>query len=321
MTLEMQIVAAVVLDLVAGDPRYLPHPVRAMGWAAQGLEAPLRRKLPPRAAGIIATLVVVGLAGGTAYGALAAARWVHPRAAEALGVVLIYTSIAAHDLARHSHRVYRALRAGDLPAARQAVGRIVGRDTDRLDEAGVVRAAVESVAENAVDAVTAPLFYAVLFGPVGAVVYRAINTLDSTFGYKDERYAKFGWASARLDDVANYIPARLTAPLMSLAAGILCGSGAASLRVLWRDGRNHSSPNAGLSEAAVAGALGLQLGGVSFYGGEPVAKPTLGDASRQPQPQDIVRANGLMFAATALFLVACLAARMAALAAWSTWRG
>ncbi len=158
------------------------------------------------------------------------------------------------------------------------MGAIVGRDTDRLDEAGVTRAAVESVAESTVDGVTAPLMFAVVAGPVGAMVYRAINTLDSLFGHQDERYGQFGWAAARIDDVANYVPARCTAPLVCLAALLLRLRPRLAWRTLLRDGRNHTSPNAGLTEAAMAGALGVQLGGVNYYDGQPLEKPTIGEA-------------------------------------------
>ena len=175
--------------------------------------------------------------------------------------------------------VFRPLAAGNLVEARRRVGAIVGRDTDRLDEAGVVRAAVESVAESTVDGVTAPLFFAAVAGPVGAMVYRAVNTLDSMFGHQDDAYRRFGWAAARIDDLANYLPARLTAPLLCLAALLLrLAVRAGAARSLLRDGRNHASPNSGLAEAAMAGALGVQLGGLTYYDGQPLEKPTIGDA-------------------------------------------
>ena len=225
----------------------------------------------------LSTYIVVGAA---AWGAIRLAAVVHPLAGDVVSILIIYTTIAARDLARHSMAVYRSLAAGDLVEARRRVGAIVGRDTDRLDEAGVVRAAVESVAESTVDGVTAPLLFAVVAGPVGAIVYRAVNTLDSMFGHQDERYRQFGWAAARIDDLANYIPARLTAPLMCVAALLLRLRPGSALRTLLRDGRKHASPNAGLTEAAMAGALGVQLGGVNYYDGQPLEKPTIGDADR-----------------------------------------
>ncbi|MBM4044577.1 MAG: cobalamin biosynthesis protein CobD [Planctomycetes bacterium] len=310
MKLEWQILAAVALDLLLGDPRWLPHPVRGIGWLAQRLEPVTRKLLWPRLAGIVTALTVIGVAGLCAYGLIALGKRLHPLAGDVVSILIIWTTIAARDLARHSTAVYRALAAGDLAEARKRLSMMVGRDTERLDEPEVARAAVESVAESIVDGVTAPLFFAVVAGPVGAMVYRAINTLDSTFGYKDERYLKFGWASARIDDAANFIPARLTAPLVAVAAALLRERPAASLQILWRDARNHASPNAGFAEAAMAGALGVQLGGLNYYAGEPEPKPTIGDHVEPLARGHIPRANALMFATTVLFLTMCLAARV-----------
>ena len=184
-----------------------------------------------------------------------------------------------------------------------------------------MRAAVESVAESLVDGVTAPLFFAVLGGPVGALVYKAINTLDSTFGYRTERYLRFGWASARADDAANFIPARLTAPLVALAALLQGRSPARALRVWWRDGRKHESPNAGLSEAAVAGALNVQLGGLNYYAGEALAKPAIGDPGEPLRRGHIWRANLLMFASAALALLLYMGLRLGALELWKGYMG
>src|SRR5450830_841706 len=278
MNLTYQILAAVALDLLVGDPRWLPHPVRGIGWLAQRLERPTRCLIRnEKAAGIVTVLLVVLTAGVSAWGLIYIAGLCHPLAADLVSIILIYTTIAARDLARHSGAVFRALAAGNLGAARQCVAKIVGRDTAQLDEAGVARAAVECVAESTVDGVTAPLFFAILAGPVGAVMYRAINTLDSTFGYTNDRYIRFGWAAARLDDLANYLPSRVTAPLIGLAAAILGRRPMQSWRILRRDGRKHASPNAGLPEAAMAGALGIQLGGLNYYDGEPLEKPAIGE--------------------------------------------
>jgi len=305
---ELLVIIAFLLDLVLGDPVWLPHPVRWIGRFAAGLESPLRRVIrPERLAGIFAVLLVLGATGATAFLAVWAARFWHPLAGDLVSVILLYTCFAGCDLARHSGRVYRALDAGDLPEARRRVGLLVGRDTENLDEPEVVRAAVESVAENMVDGVTAPIFFAVLGGPVGAMVYKAINTLDSTFGYKNERYLRFGWASARLDDVANWLPARLTAPLVAVAAALLGLRPAGAWRMFRRDGRNHPSPNSGLTEAAVAGALGVQLGGVNSYFGKPSERPRMGDPLESLQRRHILRVNRLMLLASALFLLALAA--------------
>jgi adenosylcobinamide-phosphate synthase len=321
MRLEHQILVAVGLDLALGDPRWLPHPVRGIGWLAWRLEALTRRWLgDTRTAGAVAALAIYALAGGVVWALIHGAAAVHPLAGDVASIVVIYTTIAARDLAGHSMAVFRSLAGGDLAEARRRVGAIVGRDTDRLDEAGVVRATVESVAESTVDGVTAPLFYAAVAGPVGAMVYRAINTLDSMFGHQDERYRRFGWAAARLDDLANYLPARCTAPLVCVAAVLLRQSPVGSLRMLLRDGRKHASPNAGLTEAAMAGALGVELGGVTYYDGQPLHKPTIGEATVPLAAEHIRMANAVMFVTAGLFLTLCLAARAAVPHLWELWR-
>jgi adenosylcobinamide-phosphate synthase len=310
--LKYQILIAVLVDLLLGDPRWLPHPVRLMGRVAGTLETVSRRLIRwPRLAGAVTTWSLILASGAAAWTVLFVAKQAHPFLGDVVAIVLIYTTIAAKDLAIHGLKVYRPLSAGDLAEARRQVSMLVGRDTERLDETGVARAAVESIAENVVDGVTAPLFFAALFGPIGAVVYRATNTLDSMFGYKNERYARFGWASARLDDVANYLPARLTGPLVALAALLLGERPIGSLRILLRDGKAHTSPNAGLPEAAFAGALGVQLGGPSFYFGqsEPVEKPTIGEPLQPLEAEHIRRASRLMIATAVLTAIALVGAR------------
>ena len=321
MNLTYQILAAVVLDLLVGDPRWLPHPVRGIGWLAQRLERPMRRLIRnAKAAGMVTVLLVVSISGASAWGAIRIAGICHPLAADIVSVILIYTTIAAHDLKRHSCAVFRALAAGDLEQARRRVAEIVGRDTAHLDEAGVARAAVECVAESTVDGITAPLFFAILAGPVGAMIYRAINTLDSTFGYTSDRYILFGWAAAKLDDLANYLPSRVTAPLIGLAAALLCQHPVHSWRILRRDGRKHASPNAGLPEAAMAGALGIQLGGLNYYDGEPLAKPAIGEPIVPLAANHILAANTVMFVTLALFLALGLAVRGEVVHVWHVWR-
>ena len=271
------ILAAVTLDTVLGDPRWLPHPVKLMGGFARFLEAPLRRNIPDeRVAGIVAAAAVIGVSTAGAVAGTQGAKRLHPAFGDLVSALLLWTAIAPKDLADHALRVHAALEAGDLPAARTAVGMMVGRDVDALDEAGVVRAAVESVAENTVDGVISPLFYAFVGGVPAAVAYKAASTLDSTFGYKNERYLHFGWASARSDDVANYVPARLTVPLKAAAAALLRLDPRGLLATVRRDGRKHASPNSGLAEAAMAGALGVRLGGPVSRGGIPIVAPLLG---------------------------------------------
>ena len=307
--LEYQILIAILLDQLFGDPRWLPHPVRIIGAACMWCERITRALLPPLAAGISSVILVLALTGATTWGMIAGATLLHPWLGTAASIVILYTTIAARDLVRHSTEVHAALQNGDLPEARKRVGMIVGRDTANLDQAGVTRAAVESVAESMVDGVTAPLFFALLGGPVGAMLYKAVNTMDSMFGYKNAQYRKFGWAAARLDDLANFIPARLTSLMIPAASFPLRLDPKRSLLTLLRDRFAHASPNSGHTEAAVAGALGVQLGGPNSYFGTVMEKPAIGDATRPLEPQDILRANHLMLLASALTLLVCLALR------------
>jgi adenosylcobinamide-phosphate synthase len=313
MEIAVYIISALIADALIGDPRWLPHPVRLIGRGALAVELPLRRIIPgPRAAGIAAAATIVIGTGLAGFFFLRGAFLLHPWLGHALSVYLIYASIAARDLSRHSSRVCRFLTKGDLPGARNAVAMMVGRDTDRLDEKGVVRAAVESVAENIVDGVTAPLLYAAIGGPMGAIVYRAVNTLDSTFGYKNERYLKFGWAAARLDDLANWLPARLTAPFVASAACILGMSGRQSWLIMIRDRRRHASPNSGYTEAAVAGALGVQFGGRGYYFGKATDKPLIGEPRAVLIPRRIPETNRIMWVTVLSYTAFCLAARLLA---------
>ena len=306
--LEYQIGAALLLDLLLGDPRWLPHPVRFMGWLALVLEDFCRRLVQnQRLAGSLAVLGVLAITGSAVAALLAGAGMLHPLARDLASIYLLFTSVATRALLKHSAAVYQALHAGDLAEARQRVAMIVGRDTAGLDEAGVARAAVESVAESTVDGITAPLFFAALGGPLGAMLYKAVNTMDSTFGYKNERYLHFGWAAARLDDLANLLPARLTGLLVVAAARLLGHDAGASFAILRRDRLKHASPNSGHTEAAVAGALGIALGGANYYFGKLVEKPTIGTASRPITADHIRQANRLTLVTVALAAALLLA--------------
>lgn len=300
MSLEIAIFMALLLGALFGDPRWLTHPVRWLGRFAQLLENPARRLLPARATGVATATAVIGAAVSMSYLLLLLAESIHQLVVDLVTILLLYLTFAAGDLALHAHNVLNALSEGDLVEARKRAGMMVGRDTQSLDECGVIRSTVESVAENTVYGETAPLFYAYLFGPVGAMAYKAINTLDSTFGYRDQQYRLFGWASARIDDLANWLPARLTALLLPITAAAIWQRASASLRILLRDGRKHSSPNSGLSEAAFAGALGVQLSGVSFYHGEPIEKPTLGDPLVPLEQNHIRQVTTVMWLTTLL---------------------
>lgn len=303
---------AILLDLILGDPHWMPHPVRWMGAMIAGLENMLRDLLPKtpggeRLGGILMALLV----GGAFCGGSALLLWglalISPWLAWGVEVWLTYQLLAARALERESMAVYPCLIGGDLPAARTAVSRIVGRDTQSLDEAGVAKAAVETVAENTCDGVVAPLIFLWLGGLPLGMLYKAVSTMDSMVGYRNARYQFFGWAGARLDDLFNLIPARLAGLSMCLAAAVLPGySGRGALRVFLRDRKQHKSPNSAHTEAACAGALGIQLAGDASYGGKLVKKPTLGDQLRPVEPQDIPRACRLMYA-DALVVLALLA--------------
>jgi adenosylcobinamide-phosphate synthase len=312
--LEQQIVAAMALDAVLGDPRWLPHPIRALGALAARTEALTRRAIPAeRAAGVLTVLIVVGAAGGAVVLLVRAAGALHPAVGDAVSIALLATTLAARDLAGHALAVFRPLGRGDLQQARARAALMVSRETAGLDEGETARAAVESVAENTVDGVTAPLLFAVVGGPAAAMMYKAVNTLDSMFGYKTERYLKFGWASARLDDAVNYLPARITAALVPVAAALTGGRPLGAWRCLLRDGRKHPSPNSGLTEAAMAGALGVRLGGVSTYFGVSSTKPFLGEPLEPLGRAHIRRAVVLMAATYLLAALVLLGLRWAGL--------
>ena len=311
-TPEFLLGLAFLLDLIVGDPQKYPHPVRAIGFFAMKTEAVLRsfRKVSLRVAGIVAVIIVVGGSAGAGYAVLKLCGLFHPFLENAATVVMIYFSIAARDLAVHANAVKKPLESGQLTLARENVGMIVGRDTATMQESDVALAAVESVAESTVDGVTAPLLYALLFGPVGAIAYKAVNTLDSSFGYKNERYREFGWASARFDDLVNYLPSRLTVPCIAAAAALLrlrCGDVFPSV---FTTAEKHASPNAGYPEAAFAGALGVRFGGPRSYGGEKHNLPYLGIGQGSCSTVTIEQAIRLMFVVSGIFLGAGIALRM-----------
>lgn len=298
--------AAIILDWLLGDPPWLPHPVVAIGRLIQLLEPPLRRMVRSKLFGGLLLLVfTVGTTIIATTLILKAAYAVSPAAGFLLAVILSWNCLAARSLQRESGLVAKALEGGDIPLARKQLSFIVGRDTAELTEAEIWRGTVETVAENTADGVIAPLFCLMLGGPVLGLAYKAVNTLDSMVGYKNEKYLLFGRASARCDDLLNFIPARLTGILMVLTAPFVGLTTKNSWRIMLRDGRNHSSPNSGIPEAAAAGALGVQLGGANYYFGKLVEKPTIGDPV---SPLDLKAWQGavrLMYGAEVLLL--CLA--------------
>ena len=291
-----------VLDLLLGDPEKLLHPVVVMGKVISRLEKILRAGFPKtprgeRAAGfVLALLLPVGTLAVTIL-ALWAVGLIHPVLRFALGVFWGWQALALKGLNMESKRVYTALTTGTIEDARKAVSRIVGRDTQRLDEAGVL----------------APLFYLLLGGAPLALCYKAINTMDSMIGYKNERYLSFGRCAAKLDDAANWLPARLSALLLVLASALLGEDAQGAWRIWRRDRRNHASPNSAQTEAAMAGALGIQLAGPAWYFGEKYDKPTIGDAKRPVEPNDILRADRLLYGGGVLGLV------LLGLVRWVVW--
>lgn len=274
--------AAYALDLAAGDPVWMPHPVRCIGCGIVLLEGLLRRfaKTPfmERLSGVLLCIVIAGLAYGLSAALLYISRLYSIYIYSTLSVFFVWTSLAVRSLHTEASEVARSLKEEGIVCARARLARIVGRDTENLTEAEVLRAAAESVAENTSDGIVAPLFYLALGGPALMLAYKAVSTLDSMVGYKNRRYIRFGWFSARADDIANYIPARLTALLMVIASFMLGYNWKGSLKTLIRDGRNHPSPNSGMPEAAVAGALGVRFGGRASYGGVESVKPFIGGA-------------------------------------------
>ena len=310
------VAAGFLLDLLLGDPYWMPHPVRWMGAAIVRLERLLRRLFPDtprgrRAAGVVLAILLPLLAFGLSLGVLLLCGLVSPWLRFAVETFWCYQVVATKALRVESTKVRRELERGDLLAARRAVSMIVGRDTDCLTEEGVAKAAVETVAENSSDGVIAPLFYLAIGGAPLGLCYKAVNTLDSMVGYKNDKYLDFGRASAKLDDVWNFVPARLAA-LVTVLASFLCGlDGKNGWRIFRRDRKKSASPNSAQTESVYAGALGLQLLGDAVYFGKTVRKAPIGEPLRAIAPRDIARANRLLYVSAACFLVLSLAARAA----------
>ncbi|WP_312816152.1 adenosylcobinamide-phosphate synthase CbiB [Atlantibacter subterraneus] len=298
--------AAWLLDCWLGDPQHWPHPIRVIGKFINLVQRAVRRvcrsDLSLKLGGALLWLIVVGATWALSWGILALAYGLNPWLGVALEIWMIYTLLAGRCLGDAAREVEKPLRAGDLAQSREKLSWIVGRDTSQLQPPQITRAVVETVAENSVDGVIAPLFFLLLGGAPLAMAYKAVNTLDSMVGYKHEKYRAIGMVSARMDDIANFIPARISWLLMALAAA-LCGNDYQSaLRTGWRDRRNHSSPNCAWPEATVAGALGIRLGGPNDYFGQRVEKPWIGDATREVSVDDIPATIRLMNVASLLAL-------------------
>lgn len=296
-----------VLDLLFGDPRWLYHPVRAIGFLITIGEKGFRKVFSKSergelTAGMFFTVFVIFLSAGIPFLLLRLASRVSFWLFFGLTVFWDYQLLAARSLKAESMKVYDSLREGDLIKARHAVSMIVGRDTKRLDEEGVAKAAVETVAENTSDGVIAPMLFLALGGPVLGFFYKSVNTLDSMVGYKNDTYLYFGRFSAKLDDVVNWVPARVSGFLMVLASFLPGFSMEQAWRIYRRDRRNHASPNSAHTEAAAAGALGVRLAGNAYYFGKLYEKPSIGDPLRDIEYEDIPRVNRLMYATSLLML-------------------
>ena len=294
---------AFAIDWIAGDPRWKYHPVRIMGRAIETLEPRFRTMAKNQVvAGALFALCLIAMTFCTAL-IITRLLWaLSPLAGFLFETIMIYFCISAKDLEKSAMDVYRWLVENDIGKARQKLAMIVGRETSQLSDEAVSRACVETVAENLVDGVIAPLFFAAIGGAPLALAYKMINTLDSMVGYKNDKYLYFGKFSARIDDIANYIPARLAVPVIALAAGILTGNGSRAYQTAKTEGRHHTSPNAGYSEAAFAGAFGIKLGGPSYYHGKLVEKPYIGSGFGHVNPIHIKKSCDLMMLSAFLSL-------------------
>jgi adenosylcobinamide-phosphate synthase len=295
--------AAFALDLIMGDPSVLPHPIRMMGRAITSFESAFRNiPMSPFVSGALYSMSLILLTWLLSFTIVAAAYSIHPVAGLVLEVIFIYYCISVRSLEKAAMDVYQKLFQGNIKEAREKVSFIVGREVENLDEADVSRAAVETVAENFVDGVVSPVLFAFIGGAPLAMAFKMINTLDSMVGYKNDKYILFGKASARIDDVVNFLPARLAVPVISLAAQILTGKGRSAFRTALKEGKNHTSPNAGYPEASFAGAIGVKLGGPNHYHGRLVPKPYIGTRFGDADKKHIKKACDLMVLSSFLLI-------------------
>lgn len=302
----MDILLGFILDTIIGDPYKLPHPIRWIGSFISILEKLCRKIAKSNTMlmilGAILVFIVVFVSGGITLLVLKLASF-NKYAYLIVSSVICYYMLAGKSLKTESMKVYKAFENNDTEGARKAVSMIVGRDTQSLTKEGIIKAAVETVAENSSDGVVAPLIYMLIFGPVGGVVYKAVNTMDSMIGYVEEKYFYIGKFAAKLDDVLNYIPARISGILVIISAFILRYDYKNAFRIFKRDRKKHASPNSAQTESAMAGALGVQLAGDATYFGVVHKRPYIGDKKREIENEDIKRANDIMYTMTIICLV------------------
>lgn len=331
MILTVEIAVGFILDLILGDPRWLPHPIVYIGKAISILKKKIQknlygcsyqelskkeREMLPRKeekerflGAVLSVLIVVGTF-LIVFFTLWILEKIHPWLRYVLETFWIYQILATKCLKTESMKVYRKLKEGDLEGARVEISYLVGRDTASLDEEEVAKATIETVAENTSDGVVAPLFYIAIFGAPLGMAYKAINTLDSMIGYRNDEFLHLGRFAAKLDDLANFIPARICAIMMILGSLILGFDFKGSIKIFRRDRFAHLSPNSAQTESVAAGALDIQLGGTHDYFGKPVVKPTIGDNIRKVEYEDIKKCNQLLYAAAILMAVACILVRI-----------
>ncbi len=298
---------AYLLDLIWGDPEWLFHPVRLLGriiaqleiWASKVASSSSHLKI----FGVLITAIVVWGTFLLCSFLLLLAQKINGAFGWVLSVYLAYTTLATKDLYVETKRVLKALQEGDLAQARQKLSLVVGRDTAHLKEPEIIRALLETIAENINDGVIAPLFYLALGGPPLAMTYKAINTLDSMLGYKHGKFLHLGWAAAKLDDWANFLPARISGLVIVLAAALLRKPWREAYKIMWRDHKNHDSPNSGWPEAALAGALGLRFGGVNFYFGQPKRRPFIGDSKKEWALNNVPEAWKILYLSSFLMFI------------------
>ncbi|WP_419742169.1 adenosylcobinamide-phosphate synthase CbiB [Paraclostridium dentum] len=299
-------VIAYLLDLVIGDPYSFPHPVRFIGNLIRFTEGKIRiifkSKKQLKIGGFLLWATTVGFT-ALVTNLILNLLCINNIFYVIIASIILYTTLSTKCLADEAKKIYKVLKTGDIEKSRKQLSYIVGRDTTSLNENEIIRATVETVAENTVDGIISPMMYGFIGGPVLAMAYKAINTLDSMVGYKNEKYGDIGFASAKIDDIANFIPARITPFFMMIASFMLGFNSKKSIKIAMRDRKNHKSPNCAYAEGSVAGALEVQLGGTNMYFGEKVYKPTIGDKDRELEAEDILRTNKIMYLTSFIALV------------------
>ncbi|WP_338066958.1 adenosylcobinamide-phosphate synthase CbiB [Virgibacillus profundi] len=294
---------AVLIDFIIGDPPAWPHPVKWIGSGISLLEKLLNKGISRKSKGLIMVFLIISVVFLVSFSLVWLCYLIHPVLGIAAEAIIISTAIAQKGLKQAALEVYQPLKNGNMVDARLKLSYIVGRDTENLNKEEVVRGTVETVAENISDGVTAPLFWGLIGGAPIAIVYRAINTCDSMVGYKNEKFQDFGWAAARLDDLVNWIPSRLTAIMIMSGHKPACMSRKQGFRILFRDAKRHPSPNSGWLEAAIASLLGVQLGGVNYYKGIISNRQTMGEPILRLNEEHIIKTNSILTRTTILFLL------------------